>query len=342
MLKKEVTGSSELPGGAVLTHSISTVEPHQSLPHLEQLPVCSILQGSHQGWQHQHQAKHLLLFLAPLWQNDKAPCPGKSRTYSAEPGRTTAPFCLTLGAGKVRLHCQQLIFCTKWELSDWPGVRQSQGPSSEDMDLSVHNDPPCHHPPAQTCYVGWWAQAERAWHENGGRTNRRQLTGGAHHQMHTGARLPFLDTPLREGKRREERRWEEKHRNYSHISAPARPPCQYCSPWGRYKQQQKCTDTWEGAERVTIKEHDYTPRWGQGWSPHPLKHRGRNIGAPHTVITRERNIYASLWDARGCLYVLSQLRKLCSFPRHIEEVGRKKHFFTFEGSRGVFATTTRG
>lgn len=83
---------------------------------------------------------------------------------------------------------------------------------------------PRHLPPAQTCYVGWWAQAERAWHENGGRTNRRQLTGGAHHQMHTGARLPFLDTPLREGKRREERRWEEKHRNYSHISVPARAP----------------------------------------------------------------------------------------------------------------------
>lgn len=225
MVKKEVTGSSELPSGAVPTHFIWTVEPHQSLPHLERLPVCSTLQGSHQWWWHQHQAKHLLLFLASLQQNDKAPCPGKACTCSAEPRRTTAFFHFTLRAGKVKLHCQQLIFCTKWEWYDWPGARRSQGPFSEDMDLSVHNDPHHHHPaPAQTCYVGWWAQAERAWHENGRRTNRRQLTGGAHHQMHTGARLPFLDTPLREGKRREERRWEEKHRNYSHISVPARVP----------------------------------------------------------------------------------------------------------------------
>lgn len=43
---------------------------------------------------------------------------------------------------------------SSWELSDWLGARQSQGPFSEDMDLSVHNDAPCHHPPAQTCYVG--------------------------------------------------------------------------------------------------------------------------------------------------------------------------------------------
>lgn len=45
-------------------------------------------------------------FLAPLQQNDKASCPGKAHTCSAEPRRTTVCFCYTLRAGKVKLHCQ--------------------------------------------------------------------------------------------------------------------------------------------------------------------------------------------------------------------------------------------
>lgn len=146
-----MSGSSEPPGSAVPTHFICTVEPHQSLPHLERLPVCSTLQGSQQGWLHQYQAKHLPLFLAPLQQNDKAPRPGQAHTYPAEPRRTTAFFIShsnqTLTAGKVKLHFHQWIFHTKWELCDWPGARWSQSPFSEDMDLSVHNDspppPPC-------------------------------------------------------------------------------------------------------------------------------------------------------------------------------------------------------
>lgn len=163
------------------------------------------------------------------------------------------------------------IFCTKWELYV---VRGSQNPFCEDMDPWVHTDPPAT-PPAWTCYVGWWAQAERAWHGNGGGTNRRQLTGGAHHQMHTGARLPFLDTSLREGKRREERRWEEKHRNYSHISVPARAPLPIMLPWGRYKQQQKCTDTEKREREITIKTYNYTPGERAGLNtPLPLNTEG--------------------------------------------------------------------
>lgn len=168
MLKKEVTGSSEPPGGAVPTHFIWTVEPHQPLPHLERLPVCSTLQGSHQGWRHQRQAKHLLLFLAPLQQKDKAPCPGKAHTCPAEPRRTTALLVShsdqTPIAGKVKLRFQQLIFCTKWELRGWPGARRSQGPFSEDMDLSVHNEPPA--PPPCTdmlCRVMSTSRACMAW-----------------------------------------------------------------------------------------------------------------------------------------------------------------------------------
>lgn len=221
MLKKEVTGSSKLPGGAVPTHFIWTVEP----------PQVSATFG----------ATPSLLYTAGLPPRTTAPTPGKapaplfgtSATEWQSPMSRQGTHLLCWAQENHRLfsfHAQsrqgQTALPAKRELYDWPEARPSQGPFSEDMDLSVHNDPPATAPPAQTCYVGWWAQAERAWHENGGRTNRRQLTGGAHHQMHTGARLPFLDTPLREGKRREERRWEEKHRNYSHISVPARAPCQ--------------------------------------------------------------------------------------------------------------------
>lgn len=148
----------------------------------------------------------------------------QARTCSAEPRRTTTFFVSHLE--QARSNC----IASSWFSAQNGNCMTGWGPNTYRALLVRTWTFQCtmishHHlPPAQTCYVGWWAQAERAWHENGRRTNRRQLTGGAHHQMHTGARLPFLDTPLREGKRREERRWEEKHRNYSHISVPARAP----------------------------------------------------------------------------------------------------------------------
>lgn len=160
MLKKEVTGNSELHSGAVPTHFIWTVEPHQSLPHSEWLPVCSTLQGSYQGWQHQHQEKHPFLFFgtsATEWQSLMSR-QGTHLLCWAQENR-----CLFL------LHTQSrqgqtalpVGFSTQNGSCMWP--EDHKGPFREDMDPSVHTDPPCH-PPARTCYVGWWAQAKRAWH----------------------------------------------------------------------------------------------------------------------------------------------------------------------------------
>lgn len=62
------------------------------------------------------------------------------------------------------------VFCIKWERYDRLGARQSQGPLSEDMDLSVHNDshpptPPLPPPPCRDmlCRVMSTSRACMAW-----------------------------------------------------------------------------------------------------------------------------------------------------------------------------------
>lgn len=240
MLKKGVTGSSELPSGAVPTTF------HQN----SGAPSVSATFG----------VTPSLFYTARLLSRMTAPTPGKAPapvfgTSATEWQSLVSRQGTHLLCWTQENHCL-FLFHTQSRQSQTAlpavGFSAQNGSCmwSEDhralfvrtRTLECTLIPPAT-PPARTCYVGWWAQAERAWHGNGGGTNRRQLTGGAHHQMHTGARLPFLDTSLREGKRREERRWEEKHRNYSHISVPARAPLPIMLPWGRYKQQQECTDT---------------------------------------------------------------------------------------------------
>lgn len=76
------------------------------------------------------------------------------------PGEPLSFFVSHLEQAESNCVASSWVFCTKWELYV---ARGSQSPFCEDMDPWVHTDPPCH-PPARTCYVGWWAQAERAWH----------------------------------------------------------------------------------------------------------------------------------------------------------------------------------
>lgn len=160
MLKKEVTGSSKLPGGAVPTRFIWTVEP----------PQVSATFG----------ATPSLLYAAGLPPRTTAPTPGKapaplfgtSATEWQSPMSRQGTHLLCWAQENHRLfsfHAQsrqgQTALPAKRELYDWPEARPSQSPFSEDMDLSVHNDPPRHRPPCtdMLCRVMSTSRACMAW-----------------------------------------------------------------------------------------------------------------------------------------------------------------------------------
>lgn len=124
----------------------------------------------------------------------------------------------------------------------------------------------------------------------------------------------------REGKRGDEKKSTET----IHTLVCQQGPPASNAPLGAGISSSRNAQTCEKAQRqVTIKEHDYTPGERAGLkTPSTQTSRSEHRCPTYKERRRGRNMYAQDVGCKGCLYVLSHLRKRCSFPSHTEKVGR--------------------